>query len=97
MADFILLMHGDGGAEDAGAWDAYIGGLVALGVMRGGSAIGEGEVFRKAGTPAPLSVGVRGYLRVEAADLEAAWRLLTGNPTYEAGGTVEIRELPRTD
>ena len=32
----------------------------------------------------------------EDADLQAARALLEGNPTFEAGATVEIRELPRT-
>jgi hypothetical protein len=31
-----------------------------------------------------------------ARDLAHARSLLPGNPVYEAGGTVEIRELPRT-
>lgn len=30
-----------------------------------------------------------------ARDLEHAREYLDGNPVYEAGGTVEIRELPR--
>jgi hypothetical protein len=34
---------------------------------------------------------------VNANDLEQAKSLLVGNPVFEAGGTVEIRELPRTD
>jgi hypothetical protein len=32
---------------------------------------------------------------VNAENLAAAKSLLPGNPVYEAGGTVEIRELPR--
>jgi hypothetical protein len=34
-----------------------------------------------------------GYLIVHAADAQAATSFLDGNPVYEAGGTVEIREL----
>jgi len=34
---------------------------------------------------------------VTADSLEAAKSLLLGNPVFEAGGTIEIRELPRTD
>ena len=37
-----------------------------------------------------------GYIRVNADSLEQAKALLAGNPVFEAGGTVEIRELPRT-
>jgi hypothetical protein len=38
-----------------------------------------------------------GFIRVRAKSLEQAKALVAGNPLYEAGGTVEIRELPRTD
>jgi hypothetical protein len=34
---------------------------------------------------------------VKAESLDQAKTLLAGNPQFEAGGTVEIRELPRTD
>jgi hypothetical protein len=37
-----------------------------------------------------------GYLRVRAENADVARRFLVGNPVYEAVGTVEIRELPRT-
>jgi hypothetical protein len=40
---------------------------------------------------------LNGYIRVAAQNLEAAQALVIGNPVYEAGGTVEIRELPRDD
>ncbi|MEZ5966332.1 MAG: hypothetical protein R3F56_21030 [Planctomycetota bacterium] len=36
-----------------------------------------------------------GYIRVRAASLEEARDLVQGNPVFEAGGTVEIRELPK--
>lgn len=36
-----------------------------------------------------------GYLKVQAESLEEARAFLAGNPVFEAGGTVEIRELPR--
>ena len=36
-----------------------------------------------------------GYIRVQTQDLNAARQLVIGNPVFEAGGTVEIRELPR--
>jgi hypothetical protein len=32
---------------------------------------------------------------MSAASLDEARKLLSGNPVFEAGGTVEIRELPR--
>jgi hypothetical protein len=97
MAEFLLLMHADATRETALAdWGPYITGLQASGAMLGGSAMGGGTTARKAGTPGPLSAGIVGYLKVAAPDLAAAEALLTGNPIYEAGGTVEIRELPVT-
>jgi hypothetical protein len=40
---------------------------------------------------------VSGYLRVRAESLDDAVALLQGNPVYEAGSTIEVRELPRDD
>jgi hypothetical protein len=96
VADFILLMHGDTTGHETG-WDAYFTRLNDLGVFQGGSAVGVGASFRKSGTPGPAVDHLTGYIRVEAESLEAAQALLTGNPVYEAGGTVEIRSLPRDD
>ena len=96
MADFLFLHHDDAGEMRMEDWGAYIGRLQAQGVFQGGSAIGEGMVRRKAGKPRPLTTGVYGYLRVTADDLDGAGALLAGHPSYEAGGTVEIRELPRS-
>lgn len=45
--------------------------------------------------PGAITAHLSGYIRVQAESLEAAKALLDGNPTFEAGGTVEIRELPR--
>jgi hypothetical protein len=36
-----------------------------------------------------------GYVRIQAESLSHAKTLVQGNPVFEAGGTVEIRELPR--
>jgi hypothetical protein len=98
MADFILLMHDDApdlpGRE---AWGPYLGELQAKGRLQGGSAIGPGLCARKGGPPPPVTGHLTGFIRVAAADLEDARALLSGNPVFEAGGTVEIRELPYTD
>jgi hypothetical protein len=39
--------------------------------------------------------GVTGFLRIRAASLDEAASFLAGNPVFEAGGTVELRELPK--
>jgi hypothetical protein len=52
---------------------------------------------RKAGVAPDVTAHLAGFIRVNADNLAAAKSLLSGNPVYEAGGTVEIRELPRGD
>lgn len=95
MADFMLLMHGDATApESAAAWEAYFDRLNASGAFTGGSAMGEVRSYRRAGTPA-VAAGLTGFVRVAAKDWAGAEAFLEGNPVYAAGGTVEIRALPR--
>jgi hypothetical protein len=94
MADFILFMHADALGPETG-WDTYLANLRRSGAFEGGSAVGGGACFRKAGPAPAISAQISGYIRVQADDLAAAQRFLAGNPCYEAGGTVEIRELPR--
>ena len=96
MPDYFLFMHDDASEAAAQGWDAYIRSLRDAGVFEGGSTIGGGMVARKSGTPAPLAAHLAGYIRITARDLDHAVALLDGNPVYEAGGTVEIRELPKT-
>lgn len=95
MADFMLLMHGDTTApEDGAAWDAYFGFLHQSGAFEGGSSMGGVRSYRRTGQPA-AAAHLTGFLRVAAADWAGAEALLEGNPVLAAGGTVEIRELPR--
>lgn len=97
MREYILLMHSDTVSAESGSdWDTYIGRLHESGCFRGGSVIGAGQSFRKVGTAGPVAAHIHGFIRIEAVDLESARALLPGNPTFEAGGTVEIRELPIT-
>jgi hypothetical protein len=96
MAEYILFMHNDGVADDRGAWGPYLRKLRQSGVFEGGSEIGEGICVRKGGAPPPITEHLAGYIRVTAATIDEAKSLLAGNPHFEAGGTVEIRELPRT-
>ena len=94
MPDYLFLMHDDARIdEDVAAWPRYISQLKAQRRFVGGSVIGNGGAYRKSG-PAGAKTPVNGFIRVEAPSLAAAQKLLAGNPVYEAGGTVEIRELP---
>lgn len=96
MPEYIFLMHND--ADDNGSdWKPYLAKLKESGHFEGGSAIGGGACVRKAGVAPPVSLHLTGYVRVNANNLEHARSMLAGNPHFEAGGTVEIRELPRTD
>jgi hypothetical protein len=98
MADFIFLMHDDTTAPvNEAVWEAYFGLLNRSGVFRGGSEIGQGVGVRKDGAAGPLASHITGFIRIEAADLQQARRMVEGNPVFEAGGTVEIRELPPSD
>jgi hypothetical protein len=98
MNEYILLMHGDAKdrapAEDGVKWGEYIAMLRRSGQFDGGSSMGTGERMKKGEAITSASTGLTGYIRLRAASLEEARRFLIGNPVYEAGGTVEIRELP---
>jgi hypothetical protein len=94
MKDFILLMHADTTSPERDEdWEPYIGRLIEMESFQGGSSIGQGQAFRKHGDAAALTRQLTGYNKIQAESLEQASEVLKGNPTYEAGGTVEIREL----
>ncbi|CAN5321820.1 hypothetical protein BH11PSE2_BH11PSE2_01070 [soil metagenome] len=98
MPDFILFMHDDARETRAEAnWPAYFAKLNATGAFQGGSEIGGGVCVRKDGASVAIAGHLGGFIRIEARNLEHAQTLLAGNPVYEAGGTVEIRELPKSD
>ena len=97
MNDYIFLMHNDMPEEsDDNDWASYLGNLRASGHFNGGSAIGDGECCRRSGASAQITAHLAGYILVKARNLDEAKTFLPGNPVFEKGGTVEIRELPRT-
>lgn len=100
MREYILLMHDDSReasrGEGDGDWGRYLEGLSKSGRFLGGSAIGGGECFALSGVSKAVTSHISGYLVVQAESIEEARCLLAGNPVYEAGGTVEIRELLRS-
>lgn len=101
MKDFILFMYDDApnpaAANDDERWGKYFTSLRASGRFDGGSSIGAGAKFRKDHAEQRTDGGMNGFIRIHAEDLAEARALLSGNPTYEAGGTVEIRELPEDE
>jgi len=100
MTDFILFMHNDapqGQRRPDSEWEIYFAKLREVGAFQGGSAIGDGVCVSKSSPPVSITGHISGYIRVRAESIESARELVDGNPIYEAGGTVEIRELPRTE
>jgi hypothetical protein len=97
MTEYLFLMHDDATADETNSWDDYIEQLQDEEAFEGGSVVGDGVCVRKNGTAGPVTAHLVGYIRVTAPSLAQAQALLAGNPHFEAGGTVEIRELPRTD
>ena len=95
MRDFIFLHHDDASGDGGLDWDPYLSRLREAGVFQGGSSIGDGECVKKSGDAPEPTAHISGYVRVTADSLADARKLRPGNPVFEAGGTVEIRELPR--
>ncbi len=56
--------------------------------------MGGGLCVRKSGPAPAMTSHLSGFIRIRADSLDHARALLAGNPAYEQGGTVEIRELP---
>lgn len=94
MNDYIILMLDDAPDSSDGDWDGYIAGLRQSGQFDGGSSIGSGKRLKKGQPEQAAGLNVTGFIRVRAASIDDAKLLLAGNPDYEAGGSVEIRELP---
>ena len=98
MNEYILLMHGDAidraVADNGESWGQYLSTLRESGCFDGGSSIGAGQRLKKNQPAEPAETRVTGFIQVRAESLEAAKRFLVGNPVYEAGGTVELSELP---
>ena len=97
MNEYLLLMHADARdpetANSGEAWAAYLARLRELGCFEGGSSLGRG-ISRRLGQPdSPAKTPIDGFIRVRCDDLASALALVAGNPAYEAGATVEVREL----
>ncbi len=96
VPDYVFFMHDDANGDESD-WESYLVRLKDSGSFEGGSAIGNGVCVRKSGAVPALTTHLTGYIRVRADNLDHAKIMLAGNPHFESGGTVEIRELPRTD
>jgi hypothetical protein len=100
MQDYILLMHDDASdtsrADTDAAWGRYLETLTKSGRFLGGSAMGGGQCFTRSGVAKEITANITGYIHVQADSMDDARKFLEGNPVFEAGGTVEIRELPQS-
>ena len=97
MPDHLMLMHNDPPkAASDDDWATYIKALAKTGKLRGRSAIGGGISRRKSGIAPSITAHLGGFITIEADSLADAEALLAGNPVFENGGTVELRELPKT-
>ncbi len=94
MPDYLFLVHDDTTTSAPGTWETYLAKLQASGSFQGGSALGTGICARMTGAVPAVTRHLTGFIRITAQSLEDARTLLAGNPAYESGGTVEIRELP---
>jgi hypothetical protein len=92
--DYIFLMH-QAPEPTTADWPSYFARLRSTGQFAGGSSIGDGLIVSKSGKREATSGHLVGYIRVTADSIQGAQDLLVGNPVYEAGGMVEIRELPK--
>jgi hypothetical protein len=97
MADFIFLMHNDATQPTQSAdWAHYITSLRAGKHFAGGSALGGGTLVKSDAVSDAITSQIVGYMVINASDIEEAKRLARENPACRAGGTVEVRHLPRT-
>ena len=87
MSEYVVLMMG---SQSNGDWDTYIEKLIASGKFRGGSSLGNGVAMTK-GKPDSDSA-ITGFMRFSAENIEEVRQLLAGNPSYEAGGRIEVLE-----
>ena len=95
MKDYMLLMHDDA-TKPEGDWGPYFRKLESSGRFEGGSSIDDqGVCMMKSGKPKAITSHLVGYLVIQAPNITEAKKLVIGNPVYDAGGTVEIRELPQ--
>ena len=88
MSEYMMIMRS---SESEGDWSSYIEKLIGTGMFRGGSAFGNGRCLNRERDDEMCSA--TGYMRFEANSIDDIQNLLAGNPTYEAGGSVEIHEL----
>ncbi len=96
MQHFLLLMHTDNAKKtEPKHWEAYFAKLKANGNFGGGSSIGGGLSFKNGVVSESTSHWLAGYMVINANDMNHAKSLVDGNPILIAGGTVELRDLPK--
>ena len=88
MPEYIMLMRGVPSERD---WESYIEKMNQSKHFRGGSAFGNSKCLSESkGAHACVATG---FMRFEADSMRQVELLVSENPTYKAGGLVEIHEL----
>ena len=94
MRRFLVLIHDDAsGPQDVDAWGPYLDGLRSSGRLLGGSSLAPATSHRREGVSATAASDVVGYLLIDAADADDAASVITDNPSFVAGATIDIHEL----
>ena len=87
MPEYVMLMKVSAASGD---WDDYIEKLVSSVKFRGGSSLGNGVSVAEGKVDCRCEV--TGYMRFSAECSEEVKEFITGNPLYEAGGSIELLE-----
>ena len=112
MEKFMLIFHGgigpDSSPEEMQAnmnkWMAWVDKLAQSGKYAGGEALHRGGKLVKGNvntvTDGPFTEGkevVGGYFIVNAGSYEEAIALCADYPDYEAGGSIQVRQVVKFD
>ncbi len=112
MEKFMLIFHGgispDSSPEEMqanmGKWMAWVDELVKSGTYASGEALIPGGKLVKGSasgvTDGPYTEGkevVGGYFIVNAASYDDAVALCAGYPDFDAGGSVQVRQVMKFD
>lgn len=93
---YIAFVHANPeatiGSEE---WDRFFAAASDAGVFRGGSELGERHAVGTNGVPDSTNT-IDGFMRFDTDDLKQLLTLLESHPCIRHGGTIELREMPRS-
>ncbi len=93
---YIALIHGNREANiHSSEWTRFIENAQASGMFKGGSELGQRYPIGATDVPDPTNV-IDGFMRFDSNDLSQLMALLESHPCIIHGGTIELREMPRS-